>query len=181
MLMNKDDSILLIVDVQENLAPAQDNPREVINGCASLLGVAKKLNIPYLVSEQDSRRFGQTMVDLRKVLGDDAVYYEKNTLSCYRNEAIRQTVEAAKKKQIIIAGLETHLGVLQTAMDFAEAGYQVFVVADSSSSRNGVQNIFGLQRLQRSGIDVVTREMVVFEWINQSGNALFDELWEYRA
>ena len=65
MLMNKNDSILLIIDVQENLAPAQESPREVINGCASLLNVAKKLSIPFLIAEQDRSKFGPTMIDLR--------------------------------------------------------------------------------------------------------------------
>ena len=68
--MNKDDSILLIIDVQENLAPAQESPREVINGCAALLNVAKKMDIPYLVAEQDRNKFGPTMIDLRHVLGE---------------------------------------------------------------------------------------------------------------
>lgn len=181
MLMNKEDSILLIIDVQENLAPAQESPREVINGCAALLNVAKKMNIPFLVAEQDRNKFGPTMIDLRHVLGDAECYFEKDTLSCYKNADIRQAVEQSGKKQLVIAGLETHLCVLQTAIDFAEAGYNVFVVADSSSSRNGMQSIMGIQRLQRNGVDVVTREMVMFEWMNQSGSDLFNELWERRA
>ena len=121
------------------------------------------------------------MIDLRHVLGDAECYFEKDTLSCYKNADIRQAVEHSGKKQLVIAGLETHLCVLQTAIDFAEAGYHVFVVADSSSSRNGMQSIMGIQRLQRNGVDVVTREMVMFEWMNQSGSDLFNELWERRA
>lgn len=121
------------------------------------------------------------MIDLRHVLGEADCYYEKDTLSCYKNDGIRQAVEHSGKKQLVIAGLETHLCVLQTAIDFAEAGYHVFVVADSSSSRNGMQSIMGIQRLQRNGVDVVTREMVMFEWMNQSGSDLFNELWERRA
>lgn len=180
MLMNKNESVLLIIDVQENLAPAQESPREVINGCASLLNVAKKLEIPYLVAEQDRNKFGPTMIDLRNVLEDDDNFFEKDTLSCFKTETIRQAVEKTGKKQLIIAGLETHLCVLQTAIDFAEAGYHVFVVSDSSSSRNGMQSIMGIQRLLRNGVDVVTREMVMFEWMDQSGSDLFNELWERR-
>ena len=101
--MNKDDSILLIIDVQENLAPAQESPREVINGCAALLNVAKKMNIPFLVAEQDRNKFGPTMIDLRHVLGDAECYFEKDTLSCYKNADIRQAVEHSGKKQLVIA------------------------------------------------------------------------------
>ena len=55
MLMNRNDSLLLIIDVQEHLAPAQESPRDVINGCASLLDIAKKLNIPFVVAEQNHK------------------------------------------------------------------------------------------------------------------------------
>lgn len=93
MLMNKNDSILLIIDVQENLAPAQESPREVINGCASLLNVAKKLSIPFLIAEQDRSKFGPTMIDLRNVLGDDGAYFEK-----IRFPATKMTISAALSK-----------------------------------------------------------------------------------
>lgn len=181
MLMKKDDSLLLIIDVQENLAPAQENPRVVINGCAALLDMAKKLNVPFIVAEQDRKKFGPTMIDLRNVMGDTVEYFEKDTFSCYKNDEIRQAVEKSGKKQIVIAGLETHLCVLQTAIDFREAGYEVFVVSDSSSSRNGLQNALGIQRMLRNGVDIVTVEMVVFEWLENSQNSEFQQVWSNRG
>ncbi len=180
MLINKYDSMLLIIDVQENLTPVQESPRGVINGCSTLLAVADELNIPYIVAEQDHKVFGSTMIDLRKVLKNENCYYEKDTFSCYKNSKIQEAVKNIGKKQIIIAGLETHLCVLQTAIDFKDAGYEVFVVADSCSSRSSYQNSLGIQRLIQHGIDVVSREMVLFEWMDKSGSKLFDELWERR-
>ena len=180
MLMDKDNSILLVIDVQENLTPVQESPREVINGCSTLLEVAEELKIPYIVAEQDHKIFGKTMLDLRKIIKTDNSYYEKNTFSCYKNAAIKKAVAASKRKQLIIAGLETHLCVLQTAIDFHLAGYEVFVVADSCSARSNFQNSLGLQRLTKNGIDIVSREMVLFEWMDKSGSSLFSELWEHR-
>ncbi len=180
MLINKDTSILLIIDVQENLTPVQESPHAVISGCSTLLEVADELNIPCIVAEQDHKVFGPTMLDLRKVLKKDTCYYEKDTFSCYKNAKIRKAVEQTKKKQIIIAGLETHLCVLQTAIDFHDDGYEVFVVADSCSSRSNFQNSLGVQRLIQHNIDVVSKEMVLFEWMDKSGSKLFDELWEHR-
>lgn len=180
MLINKKDSLLLIIDVQENLTPVQESPRGVINGCSTLLEVAGELNIPYIIAEQDHKVFGSTMIDLRNVINNDATYYEKDTFSCYKNEAIRKAVEKSGKKQLIIAGLEMHLCVLQTAIDFHEAGYEVFVVVDASSSRSNFQNALGVQRLTKNGIDIVSREMVLFEWLDRSGSELFNELWERR-
>ena len=180
MLISKDNSVLLIIDVQENLTPVQESPRGVINGCSTLLEVAGELNIPYIIAEQDHKVFGSTMIDLRKVLKKDTCYYEKDTFSCYKNKKIRDAVKKIGKKQLVIAGLETHLCVLQTAIDFHDAGYEVFVVADSCSSRSSYQNSLGIQRLIQHGIDVVSREMVLFEWMDKSGSKLFDELWEHR-
>ena len=170
MLMDKNNSILLVIDVQENLTPVQESPREVINGCTTLL----------VIAEQDHKVFGQTMIDLRRVLKKDTKYYEKDTFSCYKNDTIRKVVEDSGRKQIIIAGLEVHLCVLQTAIDFHNAGYEVFVVTDACSSRSNFQNALGLQRLAKNGIDIVSREMVLFEWLDRSGSELFDELWERR-
>ena len=78
MLINKDTSVLLIIDVQENLTPVQESPRAVISGCTTLLEVAGELNIPCIVAEQDHKVFGPTMLDLRKVLKKDTCYYEKD-------------------------------------------------------------------------------------------------------
>lgn len=180
MLMDKNNSILLVIDVQENLTPVQESPREVINGCTTLLEVAGELNIPCVIAEQDHKVFGQTMIDLRRVLKKDTKYYEKDTFSSYKNDTIRKVVEDSGRKQIIVAGLEVHLCVLQTAIDFHNAGYEVFVVTDACSSRSNFQNALGLQRLAKNGIDIVSREMVLFEWLDRSGSELFDELWERR-
>lgn len=181
MLMNRNDSLLLIIDVQEHLAPAQESPRDVINGCASLLDIAKKLNIPFIVAEQNHKSFGPTMIDLRIVLGDDVNYYEKDTFSCYKNPEIKELIEKSGKKQIIVAGLETHLCVLQTALDLHKAGYEVFVVADACSSRNGMQSALGIQRLLQNDVDVVTVEMAIFEWLENSRSPEFKEVWAKRS
>ena len=181
MLMNRNDSLLLIIDVQEHLAPAQESPREVINGCAALLDIAKKLDIPFIVAEQNHNSFGPTMIDLRIVLGDDVTYYEKDTFSCYKNEEIREKIKQSGKKQIIIAGLETHICVMQTALDLQKEGYEVFVVADACSSRNEMQSALGVQRLLHNGVDVVTVEMTIFEWLEHSRSAEFREVWAKRT
>ena len=117
MLISKDNSVLLIIDVQENLTPVQESPRGVINGCMTLLEVAGELDIPYIIAEQDHKVFGSTMIDLRNVMKKDTCYYEKDTFSCCKNKKIKDAIKKTGKKQIVIAGLETHLCVLQTAID----------------------------------------------------------------
>ncbi len=173
MLMKKTDSLLLIIDVQERLAPAMDNPREVINGCATLLGVAQELGVPCVISEQYPQGLGQTMVDLRNELAPDSTYFPKIEFSCWQNEKIAQEIKKHNKKQIIIAGVETHICVVQTAIDLKNAGYDVFVVSNACSSRNQLNHVLGLQRLMHSGVEVVNTEMVIFEWLEKAGSPEF--------
>ena len=163
MLMKRNDSLLLVIDVQERLVTAMDSPREVINTCAKLVSIAQKLSIPFLITEQYPKGLGSTIIDVRQVAGDKATYLDKLEFSCVRNAEIMERIKASGKKQIIIAGVETHICVLQTALELKELGYEVFVVSNATSSRKNVQHVFALQRLNHNGIDVVTYEMVAFE------------------
>lgn len=97
MLMKRDDSLLLVIDVQERLAPAMDNPREVITGCAALVGVAAKLNVPVIITEQYPKGLGQTMIDIRQAAGDRAVYLQKMEFSCAANPEIMNHLKTAVK------------------------------------------------------------------------------------
>lgn len=176
MLMKRDDSLVLIIDVQERLAPAMDNPREVINGCAQLIGVAQNLQIPFLITEQYSKGLGPTMVDLRQEAGEGVEYLPKMEFSCARNVEIMQKIKQSGKKQIIIAGIETHICVTQTALDLQAAGYDVFVVSNACSSRNPIQAVIAFQRLSHHGVDVVSSEMVIFEWLEKAGTEEFKNI-----
>ena len=176
MLMKQTSSLLLIIDVQEQLAPVMDSPRDVINGCSQLIAVAKRLGIPFVITEQYPKGLGSTMIDLRNEAGDDAIYYPKVEFSCAKNENILKAIEVANKKQIIIAGVETHICVIQTALDLLSLGYEVFVVSNACSSRSPVQNDIGLRRLANNGVDVVTSEMVIFEWLEKAGTPEFKEI-----
>lgn len=176
MLMKREDSLLLIIDVQERLAPAMDNPREVITGCARLIGVAKNLQIPFIITEQYPKGLGMTMVDLRNEAGPDTEYFSKMEFSCARNTEIMNKIKESGKKQIIIAGIEAHICVTQTALDLQAAGYEVFVVSNACSSRQPVQAVVAFQRLLRHGIDMVSVEMVIFEWLEKAGSEEFKHI-----
>lgn len=176
MLMKRQESLLLIIDVQERLAPAMDSPRQVITGCAKLIGAAKSLGIPFVITEQYPEGLGPTMIDLRQAAGEGTAYLSKLEFSCAANPQIMQTVRDSGKKQIVIAGIEAHICVTQTALDFKQQGYEVFVVSDASSSRNPLQTMIAFQRLLHHGIDVVSSEMVMFEWLEQAGTDEFKQI-----
>ena len=106
--MKKNDSLLLVIDVQERLAPAMDNPREVINGCAVLLGVARELDVPCIITEQYPQGLGQTMVDLRNEAGEKTLYLPKLEFSCLRNDdvlskrAVKSRLSSPGSKRIFV-------------------------------------------------------------------------------
>lgn len=176
MLMNRQNSLLLVIDVQERLAPAMDNPRQVISNGAKLIGVAKAMNVPFIITEQYPQGLGQTMVDIRQEAGEGAAYYAKIHFSCAKEEKIMSAIKASGKKQIILAGAETHICLLQTAMDLQKQGYEVFVVSNACSSRDATQNMMALQRLAHNNIDIVTSEMVIFEWLEKAGTDEFKQI-----
>lgn len=176
MLMKLEDSLLLIIDVQERLTPAMDNPRDVINNCAGLIGVAKRLGIPTFITEQYPQGLGPTMFDLREEAGENALYFPKMEFSCAKNEKIMEAIKKSGKKQIVIAGIECHICITQTALDLKALGYEVFVVANASSSRKALQAGMALQRLMHNGVEVVTLEMAYFEWLQKAGTPEFKEI-----
>lgn len=176
MLMDRNNSLLLIIDVQERLAPVMDSPRQVISSCAKLLAVAQKMHVPFIITEQYPKGLGQTMVDLRQAAGDDAKYFSKMHFSCVKEPEIMNAIEQSAKRQIIIAGTETHICVTQSALELKSKGYEVFVVSNACSSRDPVQSVLGLQRMSNNGVNIVTTEMVVFEWLEQAGTDEFREI-----
>ena len=141
------------------------------------VGERGQIIIPKEARQVFNIKAGDTLI----VLGDEITYYEKDTFSCYKNEEIRERIRQSGKKQIVIAGLETHLCILQTALDLQKEGYEVFVAADACSSRNEMQSALGIQRLLHNGVDVVTVEMAIFEWLENSRSPEFKEVWAKRV
>lgn len=176
MLMRAKDSLLLIVDVQERLAPTMSEAREVITGCSRLVNIAKSINVPIILTEQYPKGLGPTMIDIRQSAGENAVYLPKIEFSCVKNDTILTEIKKLNKKQIILAGIELHICILQTAIELKNMGYDVFVVADACSSQNAFQHILSYQRLLSSNVEVVSIDMVAYEWLEKAGTDEFKNI-----
>lgn len=175
MLINKSDSCLLIIDVQERLAPAINEPRKVIDGCSRLLRGAAIMKIPVLITEQYPKGLGPTLFDVREAAPKD-VYFEKTNLSAASEPGFIDRLSADGKNQIVIAGVEMHICVLQTAIELKEKGYEVFIVTDACGSRLQESEAAAMRRFMQEGIAMVTIEMVLFEWLRESGTSEFKEI-----
>jgi nicotinamidase-related amidase len=175
MLMRAEQSFLLIVDVQEKLAPAVLAPDAAIANIATLVKAAERLGIPRLASEQYPKGLGRTVPALAALLPAGAVH-AKVHFSCLGEPGWPERLKSLGRRQAIVCGVETHVCVLQSALELKAAGYDTFVVADAAASRRAESHRLGLDRLQSAGVFIVTTEMVAFEWLQRAGTAEFRDL-----
>jgi nicotinamidase-related amidase len=178
MLIARDQSSLLVVDVQEKLAPAVSGRERVIRNAAILMKGAAQLGVPVLVSEQYPRGLGHTVAELAGLAPADAIL-AKTHFSCAAAPEFRLRLEglfASGRGQVVICGMETHVCVLQTALLMKEGGFAPVVVADAASSRTQANHEAGLARLVENGVEVATTEMVLFEWLRRAATHEFREI-----
>lgn len=168
-------ALLLMIDVQERLAPAMSEREAVVRNGAILLQAASALQVPIFASEQYPEGLGATLPELRSLTPLDQIH-AKREFSCARNAELRARLDETDRRQTVIFGIEAHVCVLQTAMDLAAAGSEVFVAADAVSSRRLESKAVALDRLAQAGIAVVTTEMIVFEWLQSASNPAFKAL-----
>jgi nicotinamidase-related amidase len=175
MLMIEEQSCFLLIDVQEKLTPQILNAKAMVARCEWLLELSAKRGVPVIVSEQYPKGLGKTLPNLINS-AIDAHFIEKNTFSCMGESGLNDYLKKLNKSHIIIAGIETHVCVMQSALELKAAGFQVFVVVDAVSSRNAIDTQYALKRMKQAGIHLVTAEMVFFEWIRVAGNPEFKAL-----
>ena len=180
MILSHANAQLLVIDVQEKLAPAMSDAGPVIANSARLITAARHFAVPVTISEQYPRGIGPTVAALREAAGDGASAFEKLAFSCARDEAICAHLgllrEGRTRRQIVLTGIEAHVCVLQTALDLRQTGYEVFVVVDAIASRVETSKDMALRRMEQAGVHPVTTEMVIFEWLGRAGTPDFKAL-----
>ena len=189
MLIHPERSTLLVIDIQERLHPAIDQGDAVLAHAQWLVRVAQRIGVPVICTEQYPRGIGPTVPALRQLLPDSAVV-EKIHFS-----AVAECTSAAagqgsagmgrdegggifaapggERRQFVVVGTESHVCVLQTVLDLLAAGRRVFVVEEAVGSRRASDKALALERMRRHGADIVSREMVAFEWLQRAGSDLF--------
>lgn len=178
MLLDPAKSTLLLIDMQERLLPAMAEAQEVERRCGILVEAATALEVPIAVSEQYPKGLGRTVAGLKGQIGNAPVF-EKLSFSCWKDAALKQHLidhHEHGRPLVIVAGIEAHVCVLQSAIDLAMAGFGVFAVADAVAARTQASKALALDRMRAAGVHVVNTEMVVFELLGQAGTAAFKTL-----
>jgi nicotinamidase-related amidase len=179
MLLTRDKSQLLIVDVQEKLVPAIAGKDRVVERCVRLVRAARRLGIPITLSEQYPQGLGPTVDAIRAALANDGFVGDKVEFSCLKSEPLRERLHELRRQgrqQVVIGGTEAHVCVAQTAIDLEAQGFEAFVVADAVGSRSKTSRKLAFDRLLNSGVDIVDSEMVLFEWLERAGTPEFKEV-----
>jgi isochorismate hydrolase len=177
MLIKADRSALLVIDIQDKLAPAMNNIEGVVENTSILMRAAARLKVPQLVSEQYPQGLGATIEPLAELgIGEVAT---KMTFSCMADAYYGPRFKALDRGQAVIVGIEAHVCVLQTAMDLLAENVQVFVVADATTARSPDNHSMALHRLSGAGAEIVTTEMVLFEWLGQAGTPEFKDISKF--
>ena len=171
MLLETSCSCLLVVDMQEKILSSMQGRQRTEENCLRLIKGAQLLNIPVIASEQYPKGLGPTLPTLARHIPDPAV--AKMTFSCAGSPDYRARLRQHERKTLVITGIETHICVLQTAIDWHEAGYHCAVVSDATSSRTARNHRLGCARMRDHGIDIVTTEMTLFEWTRGAENPAF--------
>jgi nicotinamidase-related amidase len=164
-IINRESSTLLIVDFQSRLMPAIDNAEVVVANARRLLSAAEMFEVPIVFTEQNAGGLGQTLPELHSGAGRTA---SKMTFNACRAEGFLQTL--ADRRDIVVAGCEAHVCVLQTVLGLLSEGRRVFAVRDALGSRRSESKETAVRRMERNGAEIVTAEMVMFEWLETAAD-----------
>jgi nicotinamidase-related amidase len=177
LTVHSDRSVLVLVDMQCRLADAMARREEVVAACVLLAGAARILGIPVIVTRQYPRGLGETVPEIIAAVGDSTPI-DKVEFSCLGEPAFRERLSEPGRREVILAGMETHICVTQTAIDLMAEGYGVHVVSDAVCSRRERDHAGALDRLRAAGAVVTCAESVIYEALGRAGTDEFRAVLE---
>ncbi len=171
LMLNRDDALLVVIDMQERLLPVVAGKERVVDNALKLIKFSHIVGLPILLTEQQN--LGETTPELRKELKDIEPVI-KLEFDCFESPAFTDRLEQLKRNTLIIIGIEAHICVAQTALH-ALSHYKVQVVSDGVSSRSTQNWEVAIQRMRQAGVIVTSTEMVIYELLGKAGTAEFRE------
>lgn len=174
MRIQTNETLVLVVDIQEKLFPHMKEKNLLLSTTTKLINGLKLLKIPFILNEQYPKGIGHTISPIKELLEEDA--YEKTSFSCCKNDLTMKAIEKQNKKFVIVFGIEAHVCVLQSVIDLAEAGYIPVLITDCISSRNPYDKEIAIKRMRDAGAILATYESILFELCLDSKNKIFKEI-----
>ena len=168
VLLDRDRTGLLVVDIQEKILAVTSRSKQVVENAVKLIKGFKILERPIFITEQYPEGLGNTVDPVKKVL-EEAEIHQKLTFSCCGIEGLTRQIRTQKIDQLVLCGIESHVCVLQTAIDLKEAGYTPVVVMDCISSRKLDNVDLAAERFRHEGIMMTSYESILFELTRSAG------------
>ncbi|MCP4192881.1 MAG: isochorismatase family protein [Planctomycetaceae bacterium] len=173
LMMSPDDTSLLVVDVQEKLLNVIPDRASLVWNIQRLLEAAVVLDVRRIATEQYPEKLGSTTRELQPFVQPAS---GKITFSCVGDAPFYDQLKKQSTTKVLVAGIESHVCVLQTVLDLIAAGYDVYVPVDAVASRFEVDYQTALKRMESSGATLVTTEMALFEWCQAAGSDRFKQI-----
>lgn len=173
--LKKDDTLLVVIDFQERLMPAMYEKEMLEDRTVRLVKGARVMGIPVLVSQQYTKGLGPTIPSIAEALGEFTPY-DKTAFSVMADPKLAEAVRAAGCKNVILAGIESHICVEQSALDLLEEGYHVFICGDCVSSRKPVDIRMAKSRMKEAGAVYTSMEAILFELCGGAKQPGFKEI-----
>jgi len=165
---------LVIVDIQEKLLRVIAGRERILAGCRTLLHLAAVLELPAILTTQYRKGLGPFHPELTDLAGVEPL--DKVAFSCFGSDAFRARLRETGRKQLLVAGIESHICVTQTALGALEGGLSVHVLADAIGSRLEDNHRIGLGRMERAGALVSSVEMAAYELLGRADSAAFKSM-----
>lgn len=169
--LNKDESLILVIDIQDRLTVAMNQGDRVVKNTKILLESSKLMDIPVLVTEQYPKGLGHTVDEILNTLEDLEVFEKSSFTGCI--DGVNSRLEELGKKKIIIVGMETHVCVLQTCRDLISRGYNVYIVRDAVTSRTLENYENALEMMRNMGAVITNTETILFDLLKRAGSEEF--------
>lgn len=175
-MLTKDNSVLIVIDFQGNLAQAMHQKESLFENAQKIIRGARVFGIPILVTEQIPAKLGPTIPQIAQYL-EGITPIVKDCFSCLENSQFMSALGDIGRQEVLLTGIETHICVYQTAMALLTAGYKVQVVTDAVSSRTKENNKIGLKRMKAEGARLTSVEMALFEILGGAASPYFKEIF----
>ena len=170
-----DNTIVVAIDFQERLFPVMHDKERLLKNVLKLIKGTQALQLPVILTEQYPKGLGLTLPEIKGLLPDTQPI-EKTCFSCCDEENFRRALEASKRRQVLICGIEAHICVYQTAMALLRTGYEVQVVADCVSSRDPENRMVSLFKMGSAGASPTTVETALFELLKVGRGDTFKQI-----
>lgn len=174
-MLNRDHTALVLIDIQGKLASLMHEREALYCQLQILVKGAQVLRLPILWLEQYPQGLGPTIPEVADLLSGQRPL-TKTCFSACGLRAFQAQLRQSGRRQILLAGIESHICVYQTARDLLDSGYQVEVVADAVSSRTAENKALGLQKMASAGAQITAVEMCLFELLQAAGTAEFKQI-----